>query len=163
MPGGRRPFLPPRVCWELRYERPGTQGSGDGRLSMQVFTVHMRRPPLDPEQDIRLVKEGFSWPAFFFSLLWAVWCRLWLVAAGILAVEVALNALLGLLGADALTRMAVSLAFSMLLGVFGSDLKRWTLFRSGYLEVAVVTGTDRDAAERRFWDERPSLAADLVR
>ena len=130
---------------------------------MRVFTVHIRRPPLDPEQDIRLVKEGFSWPAFFFTLLWALWCRLWLVAAGILAAEMLLNTLLGLLGADVLTSAAVSLAFSVLLGVFGNDLKRWTLFRSGYLEVAVVTGDDPDAAERRFWDERPGLAADLVR
>jgi hypothetical protein len=49
------------------------------------------------------------------------------------------------------------------LGVVGNDIKRGTLFRRGYLQVAVVTGEDRDAAERRFWDQRPSLAADLVR
>ena len=46
---------------------------------------------------------------------------------------------------------------------FANDLKRWTLFRRGYLQVAVVTGSDRDSAERRFWDQRPSLAEDLVR
>ena len=130
---------------------------------MRVFTVHLRRPPLDPERDIQLVKEGFSWPAFLFTVLWALWCRLWLVAAGIVAAEVLLNLLLGLLGADPMTRSALSLAFSVALGVFGNDLKRWTLFRNNYLEVAVVTGDDPDAAERRFWDERPSLAADLVR
>ena len=44
---------------------------------MRVYTVHMRRPALDPDADFRLVKEGFSWPAFFFSFLWALWSRLW--------------------------------------------------------------------------------------
>jgi len=130
---------------------------------MRVYTIHMRRPLLDPERDIRLVKEGFCWPAFFFSLIWALWCRLWLAAAGILVAEMVLRAVLGLLGADVLTQGVVSFAFAVLLGVFGNDIKRWTLFRSGYLQVAVVTGSNRDAAERRFWDDRPSLAADLVR
>ncbi|MFO1120304.1 MAG: DUF2628 domain-containing protein, partial [Rhodospirillales bacterium] len=115
------------------------------------------------ERDIRLVKEGFCWPAFFFSIIWALWCRLWLAAAGILAAELVLRGVLELLGADALTQGVISFAFAMLLGVLGNDIKRWTLFRSGYLQVAVVTGSNRDAAERRFWDDRPSLAADLVR
>ena len=131
--------------------------------AMRVYTIHMRRPPLDPEQDIRLVKEGFSWPAFFFSIIWALWCRLWLAAAGIFAAELALSGALQLLGADGPTKVVVSLAFAVLLGVFANDLKRWTLFRHGYLQVAVVTGSDRNSAERRFWDDRPSLAADLVR
>ena len=130
---------------------------------MRVYTIHMRRPLLDPERDIRLVKEGFCWPAFFFSIIWALWCRLWLAAAGILVAEMVLRAVLGLLGADVLTQGVVSFAFAVLLGVFGNDIKRWTLFRSGYLQVAVVTGSNRDAAERRFWDDRPSLAADLGR
>jgi hypothetical protein len=130
---------------------------------MRVYTVHIRRPPLDPERDIRLVKEGFSWPAFLFSILWALWNRLWMAAGGILAAELALNAVLSLLGADEVTQVAVSLGFAVLLGAIGNDIKRWTLFRHGYLQVAVVTGDDRDSAERRFWDQRPSLAADLVR
>lgn len=130
---------------------------------MRIFTVHMRRPPLDPDRDIRLVKEGFSWPAFFFSILWALWCRLWLAAIVIFAAEFGLSVVLSLLGADELTQMAVSLCFALLLGVVGNDVKRWTLFRRGYLQVAVVSGDTRDLAERRFWDQRPSLAADLVR
>jgi hypothetical protein len=130
---------------------------------MRVYTVHIRRPPLDPQRDIRLVKEGFSWPALLFSVFWALWHHLWLVAAGIFAAELALASILELLGADPATRAAVSVGFSVLLGVLGNDIRRWTLFRRGYLQVAVVTGDDRDTAERRFWDQRPTLAADLVR
>ena len=129
----------------------------------QVYTVHIRRPPRDSERDIRLVKEGFCWPAFFFSLIWALWCRLWLSAAGIVVGEIVLSLILTLLGADDLTRAIVSVGFAALVGVVGNDIKRWTLFRQGFLQTAVVTGRDRDSAEQRFWDQHPSLAVDLVR
>ncbi len=129
----------------------------------QIYTVHVRRPPRDSERDIRLVKEGFSWPAFFFSLIWALWCRLWLAAAGIFLAEFALGAILSLLGADDVTRLIVSLGFAALVGVVGNDIKRWTLFRQGFLQTAVVSAPDRDSAEQRFWDQHPGLAADLIR
>lgn len=130
---------------------------------MRVYTVHMRRPALDPLRDVHLVKEGFSWPAFLFSFFWALACRLWLVAVGLLAAELLISGALILSGADAVTQTAVSLGFALIVGLVGNDLKRFTLFRRGYLEVGVVTGSDIDMAERRFWDQRPNLAADLVR
>jgi Protein of unknown function (DUF2628) len=130
---------------------------------MRVYTVHMRRPALDPEEDFRLVKEGFSWPAFFFSFLWALWSRLWLVAAGLFAIEAVGSAGLSHLDGNFWAEAALSLGFAVMVGMFGNDLKRWTLFRRGYLEVAVVTGSTVDDAERRFWEQRPHLAAEFVR
>jgi hypothetical protein len=130
---------------------------------MRVYTVHMRRPTLDPDRDIRLVKDGFNWPAFFFSIVWALWCRLWLVAGILLAAETAIAAAMAALGGDGRTQLIISIGSAVIVGLVANDLKRWTLFRRGYLEVGVVTGSDIDAAERRFWDQRPHLAADLVR
>lgn len=130
---------------------------------MKVFTVHTRYGGLDPDRDIVLVKEGFSWPAFFFSVAWALWCRLWLVALGIFLIEVALNAALAALGADPPTQAAVSVGVAAAIGVVGNDLKRWTLWRHGYAEGDIVTGEGGDAAERRFFDRHPELAAELAR
>jgi hypothetical protein len=127
---------------------------------MRVYTVHMRRPTLEPDRDIRLVKDGFNWPAFLFSVVWALWCRLWLVAAILLA---AIGSALAALGADPLTQLSISVGGAVIVGLVANDLKRWTLFHRGFLEVGVVTGSNIDAAERRFWDQRPHLAADLVR
>ena len=58
---------------------------------MNTYTVHLRRHGLDPERDVVLVKEGFSWPAFFLSFLWALWHQLWLAAALILAAHIAIS------------------------------------------------------------------------
>jgi hypothetical protein len=130
---------------------------------MRVYSVHIRRPTLDPDRDICLVKDGFSWPAFFFSVLWALWYRLWLVAVLLIGAEIAIFASLAVLGANSISRMTISLGAAVIIGMVGNDLRRWTLFRKGFLEVGVATGYDIHAAERRFWDQRPHLAADLVR
>lgn len=130
---------------------------------MKVFTVHTRRGGLDPDRDIVLVKEGFSWPAFFFTVVWALWCRLWLVALGIFVAEAAVNTALAGLGADPVSQAAVSLGMAAIVGLVGNDLKRWTLARRGYSESDIVTGFDGDAAERRFFDRTPGIAAELAR
>ena len=129
---------------------------------MRVYTVHLRRQGLDPDRDIMLVKEGFSWPALLFSVLWALWCRLWWVALGLLALQVALGGAVALLGLDPLSEAAISLGFAVIVGLVANDLKRWTLRRQGFVEVAVVIAGDRDAAERRFYDHNPQLAAELA-
>ena len=77
----------------------------------------------------RAVKEGFSWPAFFFSFLWAMTQRLWLVAAGLLVVELGLSALLDML--DGVSGVALTLGVMLITGWIANDLKRWGLARRG--------------------------------
>ena len=45
---------------------------------MRYYTVHA--PPDEPAAPERFVfvKDGFSWPALFFPVLWILWHRLWL-------------------------------------------------------------------------------------
>ena len=46
-----------------------------------IYTAHVRGRGREPTSDVVLVKDGFSWPAFFFSLIWALWHRLWVLRA----------------------------------------------------------------------------------
>ena len=109
-----------------------------------------------------LVKEGFCWPALLFLVLWALWCRLWWVAFGLLVIEVALSGAVALLGLDPLSEGAISVGFAAIVGFVANDLKRWTLRRQGFVEVAGVIADGRVAAERRFYDQNPQLAAELA-
>ena len=54
---------------------------------MRLYSVHLRRHGLDPDRDIVLVKEGFSWPALLFSFLWALRHQLWLAAQPLSGVD----------------------------------------------------------------------------
>ncbi len=124
---------------------------------MRVYTVHLRRHGLNPDRDLVLVKEGFCWPACFFSLFWALWLGLWAVALILLAAEVALTVGLPLIGADTTVQAIISIALAAVVGMLANDLRRWTLRRRSFVPQGVVLGNDRWSAERRFLDERPDV------
>lgn len=130
---------------------------------MKVFTVHTRRGGLDPHRDIVVIKEGFCWPAFFFSVIWAIWCRLWLVTVGLLVAEVVLNAVMAWLGASLASQVILSVGLAFIIGILGNDLRRWTLERRGFIRTDVVVAADGDGAERRFFDRHPQLGEEFVR
>lgn len=118
---------------------------------MRVFTVHVKADSPDPV----LIKEGFSWPAFLFSVFWALWHRLWWVAAGLLAVLVVASAASGALLGSGGAHSAVNLGVSAVIGFMANDIHRRVLERQGWTEDAVVLGRDRDAAEFRYLQHTP--------
>ncbi|NJO55053.1 MAG: DUF2628 domain-containing protein [Rhodospirillales bacterium] len=130
---------------------------------MKLFTVHVRTPAERLDRDVILVKEGFSWPAFFFSALWAIWSRLWLVAFGLITLEVIWAVAANWLDASVLVSAAISVGLALIIGWTANDLKRWTLFRRDYTEVGVVAAANNDEAMQRFFDQHALLAAGLVR
>ena len=130
---------------------------------MRHYTVHLRRHGLDPDRDLVLVKEGFSWPAFFFSVLWALWHRLWLVAGIFFLVQLAMSLILAVWVPDPVAAITMSVGTALILAYAANDLWRWALERLGFVETAVVAADDRDGAERRFLDGEPALAVDLRR
>ena len=46
------------------------------------------------------VKEGFCWPAFFFSLFWTLWHRLWLVTLGLVVANLVISVLVSQIGTN---------------------------------------------------------------
>ena len=134
---------------------------------MRTYTVHLRRsadaPALGPigDRDLVLIKEGFAWPAFFFSVLWALRHRMWWGALALVAVNGIGAALVVAFGMNPVGEVLVNLGVAILIGQSGNDLRRWTLGRSGFTELGVVMAENRTAAERRFLETRPWLAAML--
>ncbi len=128
---------------------------------MRMYSVHLRRHGLDPDRDVRLVKEGFSWPAFFLAFLWALWHRLWLEAGVIFA----LNAAIGLaaleIPLDLLSQGALSLGLAAIVGYLANDLRCRKLAKQGFVLAGVASGENSDTALARFLDDEPALAADL--
>ncbi|MCP5364337.1 MAG: DUF2628 domain-containing protein [Hyphomicrobiales bacterium] len=117
---------------------------------MRMYTVLTRPSERDVCSDIKLIRDGFSWMAFLFSFLWALSQRLWLVALGIVGVDVILSLLAGAIGLDPIGQTVVALGFSCLVGFEADNLQRWTFRQRGYLETAVIAARDPDEAELRF-------------
>jgi hypothetical protein len=128
---------------------------------MNTYTVHLRRHGLDPDHDVVLVKEGFSWPAFFLSFLWALWHRLWLAAALIMAAQISISSCIHFLRPDPLTQAAVVLGVATIIGYLANDYRQEKLAQLGYAVDGVVSGLNKDHALRRYLDSEPALAADF--
>jgi hypothetical protein len=123
-----------------------------------VYTVHVRgRGRAD--EDVVLVKDGFSWPAFFFTVIWALWHRMWLFALIVIASGVAIGLVSDLLGLDPFTDAAIGLAWSILIGFEANDARRRTLARRDYDVEDVVLGLNLAQAEHRFFQKHHHLYA----
>ncbi len=107
---------------------------------MRVYTVHVRTPAERLNRDILLVKEGFSWPGFFFTVVWALWSRLWLPAAIFLAIEILWMLAVEWFELHPAIGSIISLGLAAAIGFVANDLRRSDLFRRGYAEVGVVAG-----------------------
>ncbi len=129
-------------------------------MKTRLYTVHL----LDDTSDngLVLVKDGFSWPAFFVSVPWALFHRMWRVAAALVALQVVIGVLMAFAGFNDVQQGIVSLVVAIAIGYGADELRRGSLRRRGYTFEDVVAEEDADRATRRFLDARPELATRLA-
>ena len=120
---------------------------------MKTYTLHLPADAAPGDADALeravLVRDGFSWRAFFFSFLWFFAHRLWLAGLIVLAAMAALVVLLQVLRVGALPTVAAWLLSAFLIGLEANSLRRWTLSRRGQPPVDVVSAADREEAETK--------------
>ncbi len=84
------------------------------------------------------------------------------MALALFAANIVASLMSFILGLNPLAQGAASLGLAMGVGFIANDLRRWTLERCGYVIEGVVSGKNCDAAERRFLDAAPELAAEFA-
>jgi hypothetical protein len=131
---------------------------------MSTFTLHLPRDARPGDmtalEEAELVKDAFSWGAFFFTFLWFFAHRLWLAGLAVLASMFAFGAVLNLLDVHPLAATLAQALLQGLIGLEANSLRRWTLARRGRPMVDVVTAADGDEAEAkafaRWLEQRPA-------
>jgi hypothetical protein len=123
---------------------------------MSIYTVH--EPPLRagaaaPEPDRYVfVRDGFSFWAFLLGPLWMLRHRMWLVFVLYVVISLVIEGFAALVGASDFVIAALGFLISLWVGLEAATLRRVTLRRRGWRDVGVISGEDREAAERRFFD-----------
>tara|TARA_A100001388_G_C28530787_1_gene385480 strand:- start:54 stop:386 length:333 start_codon:yes stop_codon:yes gene_type:complete len=100
------------------------------------------------------IKEGFCWPAFLFSLIWALWHRLWIVTLGLVAANLVISVLLFQIGTNEAVTIVVSFSIALMLGFMGNDFRRSKLKKYGYTERGLVLDRTAEAAVRQYLEAR---------
>ena len=113
---------------------------------------------LDDPRSVIFLREGFCWPALFAPLLWMLYHRMWLAAAGYAGLS-AMVALLGrMLGSQEAPAALIGVGFGLIMAFEAHGLRRWHLLRKGYRQVATVAAADLPLAEARYFAGRPVAA-----
>ena len=122
---------------------------------MAIYSVHTSATAAD---DPVFVKDGFSWPAFVFTLFWLLYKRMWIAAIIAAAAMIAVPQLAAMSGNPDLSQTLFGLVMSLVLGFEGNDLLRWSLARRGHREVDLVQGQDRDEVELKYFASRDDVS-----
>ncbi len=127
-------------------------------MSPRLYTVQI--DPVSHEDDAGAVflREGFSWGAALFTVLWAVWRGLWVWAAVLLAVEVVMIGVHAWIGFDPASWAVLLIGYRLLVGFSANDWRRARLARCGHHDAGVVLGRNLAAAEQRFFELRGAVA-----
>jgi hypothetical protein len=116
---------------------------------MKIFTAH--RPPQAPHEDAVFIKEGFSWPAFFFSVIWLILKRLWFLLILYLLALALVFALAARLSLPDTPVLILILALNLLVGLEGNERRRRALARRGFIEEGPFVGEDLQEAELKYF------------
>jgi len=117
---------------------------------MKSYTVHAPSEGEPAPEQFAFVKDGFSWPALFFPLLWIFWLRLWLVLVWYIVFALSVAWVDRLAGETNATILA--LLGALLFALEANNLRRLTLESRGWREIGASSGRNLAEAEIRFFE-----------
>ena len=124
---------------------------------MALFTV-LEPPDADPDK-VAFIPEGFSWGALVFTFFWALFHRLWLVAALVFAAFTLLNVAVQQEMLEPVISSLLQIGVAVILGFEGRGLQVMALERSGYRRAGLIQATEPEAAELAYFAGRAPAPA----
>ena len=123
---------------------------------MPVYTVHApvaNGADAAAADSFAFVRDGFHFWAAIFGPLWLAWHRLWLALIGWVVVIAVVDVAMFRLGIGGTALFLVGILLALLMGFEAASLERWTLSRRNWRQLDIVVAKNREAAERRFFDQ----------
>ena len=108
----------------------------------------------NPTGQYEAVKQGWSWPAFFFAGIWVCVKKMWGLGIGIIIVFIILNVMAGDNEVMNVLVSILSLGVGIVLGMQGNKLREGNLKKRGYQEVPqVIQAGNPEAAVAQYISE----------
>ena len=106
-----------------------------------------------PTGEVQAVKQGWCWPAFFFSFIWAMVSKMWGLGIGVFLASLTLGFVIGASGAgaggDAIINI-ISIIVNIIFGVNGNAWREKSLISRGFELKDTVTASNKDGAVALF-------------
>ena len=110
---------------------------------MNIYSVYTDSSKKDNE--LILIKQGFSLIAGFFNFFWALYHRMW-------AIAIFLMILSFIVSADGLSFIAysISLAILFIFGFFASEIREYYAIKRGYSLSDIILAYSEEEAEIKY-------------
>jgi hypothetical protein len=119
---------------------------------MTLYTV--LEPPDGNPDKVKFVAEGFSRAGFLLTFLWALWLRMWFVAALLFLTVTMISVASVAEVIDPTTAVVMQLGIMMIVGFEGRMFQVMSLERSGYRVSGLVEATRLEVAETAYFAHR---------
>ncbi len=115
---------------------------------MKLYNVLIKKNPAGKIEDIVLLKDGFSWLAFFFSGLWFLYYRMWKEFLVLIVVNVAFVVFAKI--SSGFDRALLEVVFIFMVALNANYWRCEHLKNKGYELVGLVFGANRIDAKLHF-------------
>lgn len=99
---------------------------------------------IHPSGATEAVKQGWSWPAFLFSFVWAMVKKMWAIGIGLFILSVIFISMVGT-GADLLINI-ISIIVSVVFGMYGNSWREKNLESRDFEIKGTVTAANPEEA-----------------
>lgn len=125
---------------------------------LKLYTVFSKTDASGELEDVRFVRDGFSFLAFLLNVFWALYHRLWWLAAVCLGVLVGTELLVRSGWLSVFSVGVIQVGAFIIVGMWANDCLRASLKKRGYDDEDVVSGETKIRAQQRFFDrmDRPA-------
>lgn len=117
---------------------------------MKLYNVLVKRNPAGKIEDIVLMKDGFSWLAFFFNGLWFLYYRMWKEFFVLILVNAAFIFFAKI--SSNFDRVLLETAFIFMIALNANYWRAEHLKKKSYELVGIVFGANRIDAKLHFVD-----------
>lgn len=127
---------------------------------MKFFAVYMKPDASDPLQTLTCVSSNFSFMASIFQGFWALYHRIWWLAAFLILLEIVLGIVRYHQMLDVMSLAVINLAIFAYVGFNASDWREAQLKHKGYTLMDVVVANNEMQAQARYLDQHFSRKSD---
>ena len=110
----------------------------------------------------RAVKQGWSWPAFFFGLFWALYKRMWILAASLFGFIVLSSVLIPATTEGQLISNVLFLGLNLTISLKGNQWYATLLETQGYQHQMQVEARNPSEALARSAEQKAAMAKDAI-
>jgi hypothetical protein len=120
---------------------------------------------VNPQGTSEAVKKGWSWPGFFFNIIWALVKKMWVLGGVLLFVSIGLGFIEGTIevsygkeaasGINALASI-LNLVVAVIFGVYGNKWREKNLQSRGYKYQDTIAAQNPEAAIALWFTEGKS-------